>query len=87
MCGCTGTRTRTTDVTGRHCNQFNYTPIMFGSFTNLCLHYSIENPGPVGLVPVGGLEPPSPPYESGVRNQLRYTDNLMLTRFRTDILL
>ncbi len=28
----------------------------------------------VGFVPVGGFEPPSPPYERGARNHLRYTD-------------
>lgn len=26
------------------------------------------------IVPVGGFEPPSPPYERGARNHLRYTD-------------
>ena len=30
------------------------------------------------IVPVGGFEPPSPPYERGARNHLRYTDKLSI---------
>ena len=51
---------------------YAYTSEMFGPLIHLCLHYSEENPGPVGLVGKGGLEPPISGVSDRRSNQLNY---------------
>lgn len=51
---------------------YAYTSEMFGFLIHLCLHYSEENPGPVGLVGKGGLEPPISGVSDRRSNQLNY---------------